>query len=175
MTESPNGLASLTQARERRVRRTMPPPRHPIAADPTPAPTPQEAQRPPEPTVGEEPTVDSEDLEETLPPAPTPRRPAATGSRPRGRRSASEPLVTQPAPTVAADPIKPVTVYVSEEQSDFLEEVRIAGLMERVDISRSAVVRLALSRLQRQMNVQDIKQHLMAQPTDPNRTGRKRR
>ena len=93
-----------------------------------------------------------------------------TGSRARRRRE-PEPTTIEPAAT----PIKPVTVYVSDVQSDFLEQVRIAGLMDRVDISRSAVVRLALSRLQRDMSVDEIKHYLISQPTDPSRTGRKRR
>jgi len=95
-------------------------------------------------------------------------------SKPRGRR-VTEAQDAGSTTTATAVPIKPVTVYVSDEQSDFLEQVRIAGLMDRVDISRSAVVRLALSRLRRDMSVEDIKSHLMSQPTDPNRTGRKRR
>jgi hypothetical protein len=180
VTEAPNGLASLTQARERRVRRTMPPPRHPIvAAESAPITDTEQVstdQAPPseaphvEPTVGER----APEPAESLPPPPA-RRPSATaGPKPRGRRS-TEPAATQAPTATAATPIKPVTVYVSDEQSDFLEQVRIAGLMERVDISRSAVVRLALSRLQQHMSVEDIKRHLVSQPTDPTRTGRKRR
>lgn len=175
MTEAPNGLASLTQARDRRVRRTMPPPRHPVAA--TSAVTTNDDQgTPTHPSIGEGQSAQPEPVEKSVPPAPLTHQPASndssasTGARARRRRG-PEPTAVEPAVT----PIKPVTVYVSDVQSDFLEQVRIAGLMDRVDISRSAVVRLALSRLQRDMSVDEIKHHLISQPTDPSRTGRKRR
>lgn len=175
MTEAPNGLASLTQARDRRVRRTMPPPRHPVAAAPT-ITTNNDQGTPTDPSIGEGKSAQPEPVEKSVPATPLTNLTGSndssvgTGSRAR-RRRAPEPTTIEPAVT----PIKPVTVYVSDGQSDFLEEVRIAGLMDRVDISRSAVVRLALSRLQRDMSVDEIKQHLISQPTDPNRTGRKRR
>lgn len=178
MTEAPNGLASLTQARERRVRRTMPPPRHPVgvaesAAAPESAASPEPAAVPTDTRVGEplapEPSEPSAEL------GPSRRQPITMSPKARTKERASTPKTTESAVTATATPIKPVTVYVSDEQNDFLEQVRIAGLIERVDISRSAVVRLALSRLQRDMSVDEIKHHLMNQPTDPNRTGRKRR
>lgn len=173
MTEAPNGLASLTQARDRRIRRTMPPTRHPLAASAT---TDDVQETPPQSSIGErqsEPTEPSQDPGQTSrgkpPPAPSPGSVGA-GSKDRRRRSSQQKPVEQPN-----TPIKPVTVYVSDAQSDFLEQVRIAGLLERVDLSRSAVVRLALNRLQQDMSVDDIKRHLISQPTDPTRTGRKRR
>ena len=176
MTEAPNGLASLTQARDRRVRRTMPPPRHPVATTPSII-TNDDQGTPSQPSMGEGQSARPEPAEKSVSAAPLTHQPGSidssvsTGSRAQRRRRAPEPATIEPTVT----PIKPVTVYVSDVQSDFLEQVRIAGLMDRVDISRSAVVRLALSRLQRDMSVDEIKQHLISQPTDPNRTGRKRR
>lgn len=131
---------------------------------------------PSQPSMGEGRSARPEPAEESVSAAPLTHQPGSndssvsTGSRAR-RRRAPEPATIEPTVT----PIKPVTVYVSDVQSDFLEEVRIAGLIDRVDISRSAVVRMALSRLQRDMSVNEIKQHLISQPTDPSRTGRKRR
>lgn len=72
---------------------------------------------------------------------------------------------------------KPATVYLDDTHIEFLEEARIAGLISRprLDISKSAVVRLALRRLQQDMTIDEIRNYLSAQPTDPTKTGRKRR
>ena len=53
----------------------------------------------------------------------------------------------------------------------------MAGLISRprLDISKSAVVRLALMRLEQQMTVGEIREYLAAQPVDSNKTGRKKR
>jgi len=66
---------------------------------------------------------------------------------------------------------------LEEAHVDFLEEARMAGLISRprLDISKSAVVRLALMRLQRQMTVGEIQEYLAAQPVDSTKTGRKKR
>ncbi len=73
-------------------------------------------------------------------------------------------------------PVK-MTFYVDQAMDRYLEDVRIRGLTSRpkVDVSRSAVVRLALRRLREEMNPEQVKTLLAAQPTDPTKTGRKRR
>ena len=86
--------------------------------------------------------------------------------------------VTQPPPAEPGErPARPVTLYLEETHIDFLEEARIAGLTgrPRLDVSKSAVVRLALRRLQEQMTIEEIRDYLKAQPTDATKTGRKRR
>lgn len=149
MADRPNGLASLNQARER-ARRTMPPPRYPArqlaAAPEQPDPDPVTPQQLPS-------------VEPPRPPEP-PVTPTQTA---------------QPAPAVNP-PVK-LTFYVDEDMDRYLEEVRIHGLTDRpkVDISRSAVVRLALRRLREEMTAEQVKTLLAAQPTDTGRTGRKRR
>ena len=174
MTEAPNGLASLTQARDRRIRRTMPPPRHPVAA--ASATTEEEHATPPQSSIGERQSEAAEPAQNLAQPPPTTPQPGpSAGSASAGTKDRRRPASQQKPVEQASTPIKPVTVYVSDAQSDFLEQVRIAGLLERVDLSRSAVVRLALSRLQQDMSVEEIKRHLISQPTDPTRTGRKRR
>lgn len=172
MADTPNGLASMTQARERRVRRTMPPPRHPVpagSAEPVqPEPDQLAAQGPVEPTPATEP----------------PRAIAADALLPepakktdRLVRSVAQP---KPEPVHSAGeemPPRPATLYLDNTLLEFLEEARIAGLLARprLDISKSAVVRLALRRLKEEMSVEQIREHLGAQPTDPTKTGRKRR
>ncbi len=70
-----------------------------------------------------------------------------------------------------------MTFYVDQAMDRYLEDVRIQGLTSRpkVDVSRSAVVRLALRRLREEMDPDQVKTLLAAQPTDPTKTGRKRR
>jgi Arc/MetJ-type ribon-helix-helix transcriptional regulator len=72
---------------------------------------------------------------------------------------------------------RPATLYLDGNLLDFLEEARIAGLVSRpkLDISKSAVVRLALRRLQQDMTIEEIRELLRSQPTDPTKMGRKRR
>ncbi len=168
----PNGLASMTQARARRARRTMPPPRHPASANPSPAdlaPLPPSEAGPaagdtavPMPTPKEDPRQ--------RPPLDRPitaEKPAASARRPNAAPAAGE----------ARGPARPATLYLEEAHVDFLEEARMAGLISRprLDISKSAVVRLALMRLQRQMTVGEIREYLAAQPVDSTKTGRKKR
>lgn len=145
----PNGLASLTAQRER-ARRSMPPPRHPVTVmDPlAPSMTPQE----------------------DIPGNP-------------------EPLAAQPTSTIKVKPHRPVmspagsgatfkvTLYVDRETDEFMEAARIEGLTSRpkVDISRSAVVRLALRRLMDEMTPAEVKTLLEGQAVSNTGPGRKRR
>jgi len=167
MAESPNGLASLSEARQR-ARRTMPPPRHPAprhltSADTQTSDTQSDEQGDPDTSGG--------------PPAP------ATASRPTTRVNRAPDPVEAPvaegspaAPPAVEPPVK-MTFYVGQDIDRYLEDVRIQGLTSRpkVDVSRSAVVRLALRRLREEMTPEQVKTLLAAQPTDPTKPGRKRR
>lgn len=160
----------MIQARERRARRTMPPPRHPASANPSPAelaPLPHSEAVPAVadaavPTPKEEPRQ-RPPLDKSI----TADQPAASARRPKAAPAAGE----------ARGPARPATLYLEEAHIDFLEEARMAGLISRprLDISKSAVVRLALMRLQQQMTVGEIREYLGAQPVDPTKTGRKKR
>jgi Arc/MetJ-type ribon-helix-helix transcriptional regulator len=166
MADAPNGLASMTQARERRVRRTMPPPRHPVPAG-SAEPVQPEPDQPPE-----------QDSAEPHPAAVIPRAGAADSVKKTERavRVAVQPTAEAVKPS-GEDAPRPATLYLDNNLLEFLEQARIAGLVgrPRLDISKSAVVRLALRRLQQEMTIQEIRDHLGAQPTDPTKTGRKRR
>jgi hypothetical protein len=152
----------------------MPPPRHPVTA--ASATTEEEHATPPPSSIGERQSEPAQPAQDPAQPPPATRQPApSAGTASAGTKAQRRPASQEKSVEQASTPIKPVTLYVSDAQSDFLEQVRIAGLMERVDLSRSAVVRLALSRLQQDMSVEEIKRHLISQPTDPTRTGRKRR
>lgn len=158
MPELPDGLASLSKAREsRRVRRTMPPPRHPVAAQAESAIEPDGLTS--EPVVSaDEPGADSNAW---------PATEVVSG--------AAEQASAAPSP-VAAGVARPTTVHLGDEQLDYLESARIAGLVSRprVDVSKSAVVRLALRRLQQEMTPEQVRDLLASQPTGSG-PGRKRR
>lgn len=159
----------MTQAREKRRARSMPPPRHPAPVD--------NAERADEETV---PPAVADDMIAGTVAAPIVQATATPETKPALARS--RPART-PSPEAEAavgegnSPSRAATVYLDDELIEFLEEARIAGLISRpkLDLSKSAVVRLALRRLQRDMSVDQIREHLRAQPTDPTKTGRKRR
>jgi len=175
MADAPNGLASMTQARERRARRTMPPPRHPV-----PAGNAQQAEsEPDQPAVDDSFEPDrATDIPIVAEPAitkPAITKPARKPEKPVKAAMKPQPEAVKSVGEEAAP--RPATLYLDNNLLEFLEEARIAGLVSRpkVDISKSAVVRLALRRLQQDMNIEEIREHLSSQPTDPTKTGRKRR
>lgn len=173
MPDGPNGLASMTQARERRARRTMPPPRHPV-------PTSSAETGVVEPAVddlGNETPAGSAPVEQVNPLQHTELGAAAADpdeEPPSGKLTATSDNAPAGEPGRQA---RPATLYLEEAHVDFLEETRMAGLISRprLDISKSAVVRLALRRLQQEMTIDEIRDYLKAQPVDSTKTGRKRR
>ncbi len=159
MADQPNGLATLAQARQR-ARRSMPPPRHPAAA------APRTLELPDSPL--EKPTAEASHAPDTTSDAAPP---AATGSPPVVDAAAQAP------DDAAVEPPVKLTFYIDQDIDRYLEHVRVHGLLSRprIDISRSAVVRLALRRLRAEMTAEQVNTLLANQPTDPTRTGRKRR
>lgn len=165
----PDGLASLS-AQRNRARWSMPPPRHPLAVD--------GAREVPE--VGQV-AAKAEQMSEPEPTTPSLTAvPAvgATDSEPAGVEAdvneASVPASR--APGVLGAPVK-VTLYVDRDSDEFMEAVRVEGLVARpkVDVSRSAVVRLALRRLRSEMSAADVKALLEQQEVRNSGPGRKRR
>ena len=171
MAETPNGLASMTQARERRARRVMPPPRHPAPPTGNAEPAQSEPHRP---------AAISPARSEHLADPPVLAEPVIAASTQKPEKSArqtTQPPTPKEVQSVGEEVARPATLYLDGNLLDFLEEARIAGLVSkpRLDISKSAVVRLALRRLQQDMTIEEIREYLRSQPTDPTKTGRKRR
>ena len=147
--DQPNGLASLSAQRER-ARRSMPPPRHPVA------PTPSAADLPARDTARPAKRSHSQArIDDVLPPA------VATPT---------------PAPEETGATFK-VTLYVDRQTDEFMEATRVIGLTSRpkVDVSRSAVVRLALRRLMDEMSPTEVKTILEHQAVRSSGPGRRRR
>lgn len=149
-TARPDGLASLGAQRER-ARRTMPPSRHPL----------------PPAAAGED---------RTLPPPVLDMVPAGPGSP-----SSAQAVAAGETPAALgleqAGPTFKVTLYVDRATDEFMEAARVAGLTSRpkVDVSRSAVVRLALRRLMEERSPAEVKSMLASQPVRGSGPGRKRR
>lgn len=150
------GLAGLTQLEQRREaaavtggrrQRHVPPPKNPKAALPAPLPPAAVTLE----TSAESASELAADPGTSTLPAPVPPAPAAAGVK--------------------------VTLYVDGVTDEFMEAARIEGLTARpkVDISRSAVVRLALRRLMAEMSPAEVKALLERQEVDNSRPGRKRR
>jgi hypothetical protein len=146
----PDGLASLTDQRKR-ARRSMPAPRHPVTV---------EVHAP-----------GSDVIADPATPAglPAPVEPVVPRSAPKAKQR-------PPAPDELGAPFK-VTLYVDRDTDEFMETVRVEGLTSRpkVDVSRSAVVRLALRRLMDEMSPVEVKALLADQAVRSTGPGRKRR
>jgi hypothetical protein len=161
---APDGLASLS-AQRNRARRSMPPPRHPVAAG--------AADR-----AGQVVSVPEQMAEPIAPAASLTAVPAAEAPKTAETVGAADTEPFPPAsraPGVGA-PVK-VTLYVDRESDEFMEAARVEGLVARpkVDISRSAVVRLALRRLMSEMSAAEVKAVLEQQEVRSSGPGRKRR
>ena len=168
---APNGLASLS-AQRNRARRSMPPPRHPVAAGaagetgrivskaaPASEPTPVAVALTAVPVAS----------------ATNPQPPDAEhASLEQGPTESSAPASR--GPDVLSAPVK-VTLYVDRDSDNFMEAARVEGLVARpkVDVSRSAVVRLALRRLMLEMSAAEVKALLEQQEVRQSGPGRKRR
>ena len=142
---STDGLAALTAQRAKASSRSMPPPRHaPKAAKPA------------------ELTGDSAST--TTPPAsPT----AEPQTEPQHVSPVASLPVAPPPPgpqTVVGDQLVRASIYLDASMDDFLEQVRVAGRRARpkIDASRSAVTRLALDRLSRQLGADEILSELVS-------------
>jgi hypothetical protein len=167
VAERPNGLASLADARQR-ARRTMPPPRHPATR----------AEQLSSPSDAGTALEGDQRLTLTSVNAAEPRQPPAHVP---ARDLAAQPTTAQTSEpkgsTATVQPPVKLTLYLDQDIDQYLEDVRILGLtaQPRVDVSRSAVVRLALRRLRSEMTPQQVETLLAGQPVDSSRTGRKRR
>jgi hypothetical protein len=143
----PDGLASLSAQRDR-ARRSMPAPRHPV-------------------TRGD---VSTENVA-------TADRPASLEAAAAPTTPKSKPSPPKPAPSELGATFK-VTLYVDRDTDEFMEATRVEGLTSRpkkVDVSRSAVVRLALRRLMDEMSPAEVKTLLASQAVRSTGPGRKRR
>lgn len=135
-------------AEQRRRRQAAPPNRHGI----------------PESLVGPRPT-----------PVPVPAPEVRTESRlvaAQPVRAPNEPPST--GPEQRADSLAKYSIYIDARNDDFLETVRTAGRRGRVDASRSAVVRLALTMLGESLGPNEVAKELARRAPKTTTSGRKR-
>ncbi|QDP08247.1 hypothetical protein FNU77_00190 (plasmid) [Prescottella equi] len=157
-----DGLSQLNSRRQ--AGRRVPPSQNPVRVNPAAATNPDAAATAPGPTPQ---------------PAPTPQAAAVPQPAPapvQAKRAAPKPSATTPAPP-AEDPLVSATVYLSTSNDEFLEDVKRAGRRNqpKIDANRSAVVRLALTRLAEQMSPEQVAQELSARAGRlPGTTGRTR-
>lgn len=195
-----NGLDDLTAQREaakrpQRAKRTMPPVRHPrpaltptsseasAAAPAVAATTSAEEGRPPEGVVGADP-AETRSAAKTDAPDMAPaavRAPEGPGAKrvaartPRAKAPVVPPAESKAAESVeaAGTKVRPVTVSLDETDIDWLDGLRILGMQSKpkVDIGRSALVRLALARLRDQMTDDEVWAHLAQKAAQAQGTG----
>lgn len=147
-----DGLDSLTAMRAKTTasRRTLPPPRHQPRRTPVSMP---------------DPTPTAEPIRSSTPPAADDPPPPAAAS----------PAGATATPPAAGDLTK-VSIYLDEPTDAYLETVRTAArtARPRVDATRSAVVRLALTRLAEQLNPIQVVAELQRNAATHTGPGRKR-
>lgn len=164
---APDGLSALQGKRDEAVgrrRRQAPPPRHPRVAEDLP---PDEV-------------VDLRQADQSDGPPPVPQRaeqplkvtaepkPSASHDRQSGaRKSSSAPQGDQA--------LRPAQFYVGAEVDDYLRQVRSQAVVRRLDVTASAVVRLAMERLMAELTPEQVTDHLAQPLADQKGAGRKRR
>lgn len=113
-------------------------------------------------------------------PVPMPDQPAAVESTPAapdtGGQVAPSAVPTPPAGVVISEELTKVSIYLDESTDTYLETVRAAARAgkPRVDATRSAVVRLALTRLADQLAPAQVVAELRRNATSHTGPGRKR-
>lgn len=144
-----DGLDAMTAMRTKNTgsRRALPPPRHKPRATPVTMP---ETPATPEPAQ----------LQPAPPPATSPE---------------DTPALVPPAASTATDLAK-VSLYLDESTDTYLETVRAAArtTRPRIDATRSAVVRLALTRMAEQLNPAQVIDELQRNAAAHTGPGRKR-
>jgi hypothetical protein len=153
-----DGLESLTAMRTKTTsRRTLPPPRHQPRQTPVTMPPPATEQS------ADLPTVQAAPIAPDKPRQPAPPPPVS----PAHDRSQTPPLSTE---------LAKVSIYLDEHADAYLETVRTTArsAKPRVDATRSAVVRLALSRLAEQLRPADVVAELQRSAATHTGPGRKR-
>ena len=152
----PDGLDSLSAMRAKTAgsRRSLPPLRHQPRRTPVPMPDP-----PPAPT--HEAVTPASAVSDLPPPA------AVT--------QPTTPVMPVPAAGAASELTK-LSIYLDETTDNYLETVRAAArtARPRVDATRSAVVRLALTRLAEQLNPAAVVAELQRSAATHTGPGRKR-
>ncbi|MFD4268138.1 hypothetical protein [Rhodococcus sp. NPDC058481] len=145
----------------------MPPPKHGPRSKPVSVTAPAtEVERTEEPQVTIDVATDPAPVAAAAAPAapPAPQAPAqAAPSKPSTATSRQDDLTAR-------------TIYLDDDNDDFLEEAKRSGRREkpRVDATRSAVVRLALARLRDQMTPEQVVRELAARAAPHVGTGRRR-
>jgi hypothetical protein len=150
-----DGLATL-QARRASRTRTIPKSQNPTDLPP---------YEPPPPAVIDLPAEEARQDE-----APKP----APAAKPAKAKAAPDPA---PEPAPAKQTSRKVGLYLDEAHEDFIFAVQAAGnaLRPRVNLTASAVVRLAMDRLMADMSAEQVRDTIMAKPVDPTALGRRRR
>lgn len=159
----PDGLDSLTAMRANTTasRRTLPPPRHKPRSTPVPMPEPtstaQPAPSPPPPTAAEGGPVTVHDDGNAL-------------------LDHLDKLDASASAHSAPSDLTKVSIYLDDTTDTYLETVRAAArtTRPRVDATRSAVVRLALTRLADQLQPAEVVAELQRSAATHTGPGRKR-
>jgi hypothetical protein len=70
--------------------------------------------------------------------------------------------------------LRPAQFYVDDRCDDYLRSIRAEALLRRLDVSGSAVVRLALYRLMEELTPEQVADRLAEPAADRGGSGRKR-
>lgn len=183
MEQQVDGLAILQDRRERQSNRGAPPPRHPRGAsvstsdDVTDA-EPSSAlgsvvdltsvQPKPQVQVQPEPGDEPKSGDEVSEPAIVARSEITT------RRSGARKPKSESPPALATTGLRAAQFYIDDRCDDYLRDIRVQALVRKLDVSGSAVVRLALHRLMEQLSSTQVADRLATPVGERAGSGRKR-
>jgi hypothetical protein len=148
-----DGLDQLSNMREKRKTRSVPPPRHAARATPVEVPA--------------GPPVIKADSNSTQDPPATIETQLTAAVR----------TVSEPTASPELEVLTKYSIYFDQDNDNFLEAVRIAGRQAKpkLDASRSAVARLAVARLAESMTPEQVLSELRSRaPKQDDKIGRKR-
>lgn len=160
----PDGLGMLDEQRKRRSVRNIPAPRNP------PRRTPVEVLKP----VPADPDTTTQKSDATTMAPAVSIAPPATSPRPA---ETAQPARAEEAKPAVQEPTIKMSIYLENSDDRYLEDITHAGKTsrERIAISRSAIVRLALQRLSETMTTDQIVAELRKSGEEHHGKGRKRR
>lgn len=157
-----DGLAQLSARQERRRRRPLP----------TRFPKAEPAETETEPSLPRDAVAqDAVPIRATS--APSRKSSASRSESPARPQSVS--ATTESADVAPPSPLRAAQHYIDDGTDQALRACRAAGIVRRIDITNSAVVRLAVQRLVDDLGADGVVDLLALEPGDRPRTGRKRR
>jgi hypothetical protein len=177
MAQQFDGLSILQGRREQQSNRGAPPPRHPRRVSVATSDTDSAAEPSPVIDLTSDQAEDDSEAQPVLEPqrADEPSKPKISPrSDPARRRSSVRKPIPERTPASATTGLRAAQFYVDDRCDDYLRDIRVEALVRKLDVSGSAVVRLALHRLMEELSPAQVADRLATPTAERSGSGRKR-